>query len=111
MKRKPPCVTAHELDHHDPSVRLCARLKSTDGFRCKRHGAVEPEGGFGPTEIVVDGLGHEDDAHAHRLEACRDAQAAVAAKSNQAVRAELTIALHHAFAPVSKRDGSVGLPH
>src|SRR5690606_9693961 len=61
--RDPPRVTAHDLDDHDPVVRLGGRVDAIDRLGRDRHGRVEADRAVGPPHVVVDRLGDADDPH------------------------------------------------
>ena len=57
----PARVPAHDLDDHDPVVRLGGRVQSVDRLGADVDGRVEADRDVGPGEVVVDRLRHADD--------------------------------------------------
>ena len=80
-------VAAHDLDDHDPVVRLGRGVQPVDGVDAHLHGGVEPEGHLGGGQVVVDGLGHPDHGQALGGQPRRDAERVLAADRHQGVDA------------------------
>jgi hypothetical protein len=92
-------VTAHDLDDHDPVVRLGGRVQPVDGVDADLDRGVEPEGELGGRQVVVDGLRHPDDGDALVGEAGGDPERVLAADGDEGVDAVIRERRPHGVGP------------
>ena len=85
LEGDPPCVAAHHLDDDHSPVRCRGGEQPIDAFRGEPHGGVEAERLGGLVEIVVDRLGHSDDAQTGFVQPLGDVQRTVAADRHEGV--------------------------
>jgi hypothetical protein len=95
VQRDPARVAAHNLDHHDPLVRLGRRVDPVDGLGGDHHRSVEAEGHHRAGEVVVDGLRNANDRKALVSEAGRDLHRAIAADGDEGIDAKPAERLEH----------------
>src|ERR1041385_6123691 len=81
----PSGVPPHQLHDEHAVVALGGRMDLVQGVGRGAHRRVEPEGGFGPRDVVVDRLGYADDRYALAEEPVRDAQAPIPSDRDQRV--------------------------
>ena len=85
VQRDPAGVAPHHLAHHHPVVALGGRVQTVDGVGRDLHRGVEAERDVGRREVVVDRLGHADDATPSLAELRGDAERVLAADRDQRV--------------------------
>ena len=103
-------VPAHHLDHHHALVALGGRVQLVDSLGGSLHGGVEPEGGLGAADVVVDRLGDADERDAFIEEVAGDAQRAVAPDGDQRADAVGAERAHQLLGAVVLDPGAVGQP-
>ncbi len=85
LEGDPPGVASHHLDDDHPAVRRRRREQSVDALRGEADRRVEAERLDRLVEVVVDRLGHADDAQPGLVESLGDLQRAVAADRDESV--------------------------
>ena len=81
----PSRVAPHDLDDHDPVVRLRGRVEAVDGLHDRVDRGVEPNGDVGPPDIVVHRLGDSDHGDARPAQVARRAERVVPADRDDGV--------------------------
>src|SRR5574341_149717 len=103
-----PAVPSHYLDDHHPLVALRGRVELVGRFGGGSDGRVEPEGGHGAADVVVDGLGDADDGDALRHQPPGEAERPVAADGDEHVEPVGAERRDELVGTVSLSPGAVG---
>ncbi len=82
---EPARVAAHDLDDHDPVVRLRGGAQAIDRIRRHLDGRVESERAVRADHVVVDGLRDAHDREAVRVELASDVHGVLAADRDERV--------------------------
>ena len=89
VQRDKARITPHYLEHHHAVMRLGGGVQPIDRLERGVDRSVEAERGDGAGHVVVDGLGHADDAHALGSQLRRDLERTVAANRDDCLDAEV----------------------
>src|SRR5438132_1650134 len=81
----PAGIATHRLDDDHAMVRARCRPQTVECVRDHGDGGVEADAELGLRKVVVDGLGHTDDADALLMEPVRDAERVVPADGDERV--------------------------
>src|SRR5512133_3311565 len=84
---------AHQLNNHDPFMRVCSRMQPVDRFRGNVHSRVETESSVGPPYIIVDCFGDTDHIKAFLRQKVCGFDRPVPTYANEAVEAHLLVML------------------
>ena len=85
MQRDPACITPHDLDHHHPLMTFRGTVQAVQALGGKCHRRVEAKRSEGLVQIVVDSLGHTDDAQPFLMQRVGDRERTVAADGHQGI--------------------------
>ena len=95
VEGEPTRVTAHEFNNEHAAMRGCRRMDIINNICRNVNGALEPEGGIGSPNVVVNGLWQGHNVHARVHEQLCTLLSAVAAHYDKAVEIEAVVGILH----------------
>ena len=86
VQRDPTGIASHHLHYHHALMAFRRAVQPVYAFGGEGHCRVEAEGGEGLVQVVVDRLGHADDAQAFEVQGIGDGEGSVAADRHERIQ-------------------------